>query len=369
MERMDSWAITVLVHPVLGFLTLDSRRHVHSLTHPPLFATGDAYIAPTVANASHFDFAYSTCTGNAPAPASDPAAQALRSAAAGAAVQASLYDILRFPWAHPTQRALHPDASGSTTNIEPSITLQEPEAEPEPAAPAPSPASPAHHLPAPPRRRYLFRPPASAGPPRAGLVYFGGAAVPARAYFPLARALATSGLAVALLDVPARATTTPLDVPGLGAAARAATAKLGHAAGGVRHWAVGGHSRGAAAAGLVAAAQVANSTGPGTLLHFYAVVLHGGVPPAAALRNATGFPVLAVYGTLDAAPARSDFSDAPGAPVELVPVAGGNHRQVGDYDYAGPHTDPDATLSVARQQDEFAAVTVRFLDRHVPTTH
>lgn len=301
-------------------------------------------------DAAHYDFAYSTCTGTAPTPAPSPADQAARSAAAATAVQSSLNPILRFqPWPYTTPRGLSYTAPTTL------LTATYPTSPPNTVTYLRRPSTTI--TPADPRAQWhVYSPTVLTG---AGLVYFQGGAVPATAYAALAFQLAARGHLVVLVDVPGRVTAgvalTAADAPALAAVVAAVADAYAHR---TAHWAVGGHSRGALAAAIVAAAAGAGTVQPPV----YAAVLHGGNPAGTALKNSS-VPVVAVYGTLDVAPSPANFNPAVSV---LVPVTGANHRQTGDYEYLVSINDPAATISIQEQQSVFATKTVEFLDAHIP---
>lgn len=193
---------------------------------------------------------------------------------------------------------------------------------------------------------------------KGGLVYYPGAGVDARAYFPLAFEIAARGHLVVIVQMPLRFATfyfeeanAVIDSPHFHQVPN-------------NKWAVGGHSLGGYATSLYVA-----SFGK----RIYAGVMHAGGWYANLTKNP--LPVVNIYGTLDSLqPGGYDRyrylnTDPPpkgnGPLVNLkttkfVAVKGANHYQTGDYGYQSP--DEVAIISMEKQWTEFAKETIVFLE-------
>jgi hypothetical protein len=171
-------------------------------------------------------------------------------------------------------------------------------------------------------------------------VFYPGARVDYRSYaLPLHR-IAAEGYLVILL--PLRLNLAFLDVN----AADHAIASFPE----IRHWVVGGHSLGGAAAARYASNHD----------DLKGLVLWAAYPGNELLRNAE-LKVLSIYGTLDMGDINhleSSRADLP-ADAMFVVIDGGNHGQFGNY---GPQPgDQEATITRAEQQKQAVDATVKFL--------
>lgn len=192
--------------------------------------------------------------------------------------------------------------------------------------------------------RWLVFSPA-AGAPRAGLVFYPGARVDARAYAPVARAIAAEGYLVVVTPMPLRLAVLNLN------AAQAVFAAYPE----IEAWAVGGHSLGGAMAARFALEQPEAAQG---------LALWAAYPPQGDDLSGRALSVVSVYGTLDGLATPADVLGAePQLPASTVwvPIAGGNHAQFGRY---GPQAgDNPASISPEAQQAQVAAATVELLGR------
>ncbi|KAG0599074.1 hypothetical protein M758_12G125500 [Ceratodon purpureus] len=195
---------------------------------------------------------------------------------------------------------------------------------------------------------------------KGGLVYYPGAAVDARAYFPLAFEIAARGHLVVIVQMPTRIASVAYQD------ANTVIASEHPLFSGVPKgkWALGGHS-----AGGFATTQYVGKFGD----RIYAAVMHAGGWGANLTENP--LPIANIYGTLDdLTPGGYDRyryrnTDPPpkgqGPLVNLktsrfVAIEGANHYQVGDYGYQSPDQIP--IISMEQQVAEFARETVSFLD-------
>ena len=120
----------------------------------------------------------------------------------------------------------------------------------------------------------------------------------------------------------------------------------------VAAWAMAGHSLG----GSMAAQYVSDHPDAVAGLAFWASY-------AATDLSGVDLRVVSVYGTLDAGAPRMSGPEARGSvPAEavFVPVAGGNHEQMGWY--TGQPNDPAATIERAEQQRHVVEATVAMLE-------
>jgi hypothetical protein len=118
----------------------------------------------------------------------------------------------------------------------------------------------------------------------------------------------------------------------------------------IRHWVVGGHSLGGAAAAAYA----------GRNNRLDGVVFWASYPADDTLKN-TDLKVLSIYGTLDRSGVDSFEASRLNLPstTKFVVIDGGNHGQFGDYGFQpGDH---EATISRAQQQKQVVEATVKFL--------
>jgi pimeloyl-ACP methyl ester carboxylesterase len=118
----------------------------------------------------------------------------------------------------------------------------------------------------------------------------------------------------------------------------------------IRHWVVGGHSLGGAAAAAYA----------GKNNRLDGVVFWASYPADATLKN-TDLKILSIYGTLDMSGVDSFEASRANLPstTKFVVIDGGNHGQFGDYGFQPG--DNEATISRADQQKQVVEATVKFL--------
>jgi hypothetical protein len=154
----------------------------------------------------------------------------------------------------------------------------------------------------------------------AGLIFFCGSGVAARAYAPLLRPIADAGFRVVTVRLPYRF--APLEPHKLEAIERARAAMRDAPE---RRWVVAGHSLGGALA-----ARMAESD-PGRVS---ALALVGTTHPKNRDLSRLRVPVTKIYGTNDGvAPAQKVLANRGLLPAHTkwVPIAGGNHSQFGHY--------------------------------------
>jgi len=171
-------------------------------------------------------------------------------------------------------------------------------------------------------------------------VFYPGGRVDYRSYAAPLHKIAAEGYLVLLLPVPLNLAI--FDVNG----ADRAIADFPE----IRHWVVGGHSLGGAAAALYAENK-ANLDG---------LVFWASYPGNDSLRDSE-MKVLSIYGTLDIN--GMDRFDASRADLpqdtEFVIIEGGNHAQFGDYGFQPG--DKEATITRLVQQKQVVDATVKFL--------
>ena len=185
-------------------------------------------------------------------------------------------------------------------------------------------------------------------PSGAGVVLLPGGLVSPRAYFPLARSLATKGHHLVVVELPFRTAPTAAMERDALERARRAMAETGSAV----SWALAGHSRGAA----IATRQIGRSGGA-----FAGLILIATTHPKVDL-SSLSLPVLKIGGTEDCVAPRERAE----LTVDLLPaetrwewITGANHAQFGWY--GRQLKDCRATISRSRQQAE----TVRLIDDFV----
>jgi hypothetical protein len=183
------------------------------------------------------------------------------------------------------------------------------------------------------------------GPASAGLVFYPGARVDARAYQDILRPLANAGYLVVILKVPLG---IPLLNPGQ---ARGAMDRHPE----ITTWAVGGHSLG----GVSASAFAKSNPAVSGLLLFASY-------PADSMAESGDLAVLSVSGSND----RLTTPDKIAASKPLLPpaaiyatVEGGVHAFFGDYGEQPGDGEPGISREQAQQQ--IAAESVSFMDRLV----
>jgi hypothetical protein len=159
-------------------------------------------------------------------------------------------------------------------------------------------------------------------PGLAGLIFFPGALVDPIAYAPMAHAVADSGYAALLIEVPYRGAFGGASGPELFARVSAATASTG-----LHRWVAAGHSRG----GVITATLVRDGF-PGLA----GAVLIGTTHPRDFSIAATSIAMTRVFGTRDTV-ADSYKQERTRANLPLatrvVRVDGGNHSQFGYYGF------------------------------------
>ena len=176
-----------------------------------------------------------------------------------------------------------------------------------------------------------------------GLVVYPDARVAPAAYGPLAQRIAAHGYLVAVVSMPFYL--APLDVD----AAKRVMADHPE----VTRWAIAGPGLG----GGAAARFIAGNPGVMRGLALWAA------SPAADI-SASGVAATSIYGTLDASAGAITSADTRRllpADAVFVPIAGGNHDQMGWY--TGQPDDPAATISRDGQQDQVAEATLAMLAR------
>ncbi len=178
----------------------------------------------------------------------------------------------------------------------------------------------------------------------AGLIFYPGARVPARAYAPQALGIAGEGYSVYLVSVPVN-----LAVLGWKKAGKVISARKD-----IESWVVGGHSMG----GAMAARFVAS-----TDYRVAGLVLWASYPPEGA-----SFPgsldVLSITGTRDEIINRKKIArsrEQLPPETEFVEIVGGNHSQFGWYGFQTG--DGQARISRKEQQDIVVAETVGLLEK------
>jgi len=180
--------------------------------------------------------------------------------------------------------------------------------------------------------------------PRAGLIFYPGGRVDARAYAPAAHALAAQGYQVVVVPMPFN-----LAVFGINRAEDVIAAYPE-----VRTWGIGGHSLG----GSMAANFAANHPGAVQGLALWASYPAGSDD----LSARDDLAVVSIYGTQDGVALPADVLAArPLLPADTVWVAieGGSHAQFGWY---GPQSEADvASISREAQQQQVIRATAEFL--------
>ena len=156
-----------------------------------------------------------------------------------------------------------------------------------------------------------------------GLVFFAGALVDPAAYAPLLVEVARARFPAVLVDLPRRGAFGGADGPEVLARARVGM----RAAGAVRRWVIGGHSKG----GAVAARFVRNGSPD-----LAGLVLIGTSHPRDFSLAHLSIPVLQIYGTRDTVAdvekLEANRENLP-AGTRRVRIDGGNHSQFGYYGF------------------------------------
>ena len=171
-------------------------------------------------------------------------------------------------------------------------------------------------------------------------VFYPGGRVDYRSYAAPLRRIAAEGYLVILL--PVRLNLAILDIN----AADGPIASFPE----IRHWVVGGHSLGGAAAAAYA----------GRNDKLDGVVFWASYPDDDTLKN-TDLRILSIYGTLDMSGVDSFEASRANLPstTRFVVIDGGNHGQFGDYGFQPG--DNEAITSRAQQQKQIVEATVKFL--------
>ncbi|CAM6091787.1 unnamed protein product [Calypogeia fissa] len=287
----------------------------------------------------HFDFAYSTCSGNTKAP-SNETSSIINSSDSFATINMGLmYSTALLQWAAGTEKAL---SYGDNHYLTPGYN----DSKPYPGDirvrfdELPIPGT------LPQRTWWVFTPSRIKG----GIVYYPGAAVDGRAYFPLAFEIAARGHLVVVVQFPARIALNTLQD-----ANSVIDSNLPIFSGVPKgRWAISGHSAGASGATYYLAC-FGNK--------IYGAVLHSGW---ACNTSSSEVPALLIDGSIDNTGGgnNSHVRKAEGLcnpnKTTFVIVEGANHYQVGDYGYQVP--DQISTMSLEGQHEIFATHTVNFLD-------
>ena len=191
--------------------------------------------------------------------------------------------------------------------------------------------------------------PASVRPDAPLLVLLPGGMIDWRAYVPLARGLAVSGVPTTIVQVPWRS--APTDGTRLELWARVAAAAEQWGAG--RPIVLAGHSRGAALAARLVAEQAPTSSAMTSRLG--GLILIGTTHPRDHDLSAVRFPVLRITASQDCvAPPADALANARNLPggTEWVEILGGNHRQFGYYGWQIG----DCTASITREEQHRQAI-------------
>ena len=188
----------------------------------------------------------------------------------------------------------------------------------------------------------VFRPASSE--PTAGLIFYPGGRVDARAYAPIAQAIAQSGFLVVIVPM-------PLNLAVFGSTRGQEVIEANP---GVQVWAIGGHSLGGAMAARFAHRNPASVQG--------LVLMASYLASSDDLSN-YDLDVLSIYGTRDRVMAEGTIEGSRALlPVgtRWLPIEGGNHAQFGWYgSQAG---DGLATITHREQEEAVVRVTIQFLN-------
>jgi pimeloyl-ACP methyl ester carboxylesterase len=179
-----------------------------------------------------------------------------------------------------------------------------------------------------------------------GLLFFPGALVDPAAYAPLARAVAETGVPVAIVDLPRRGALGGAEDPELLDRARSVM----RSAAGPRRWIVAGHSRGAVVASNLASENPAGLAG---------VVLIGTTHPRDVDLSGLTVPVTKIVGTRDGIARLSAVTANQHllpASTRWVRIEGGNHSQFGWYGFQPG--DRFAAISADAQRSQMIAAVL-----------
>jgi len=183
-----------------------------------------------------------------------------------------------------------------------------------------------------------------------GFVIYPGGLVDARAYAPLAQALAERGIFTVIVPVPLE-----LAITNINAAQNVISAFPN-----IRTWAVGGHSLGGATACMFVPAQVQSSASQGVASKINALVLWGAFcnnDVAASVPN-----VISIYGAQDGLLGKrsaDELKNGLPANTRWVVIGGGNHAMFGDY--GNQSGDNPLSLTPADARQRIADETAGFL--------
>ena len=179
--------------------------------------------------------------------------------------------------------------------------------------------------------------------PRTGLIFYPGGRVDARAYAPMAHAIAEGGYLVVIVPM-------PLNLAVFGSAR---AQDVIDAYPGVQQWVIGGHSLGGAMAARFTYQNPSSVQG---------LVLMASYPASSDDLSGYDLEVLSIYGTLDAVMRDGSIESSRSLlPPETrwAPVEGGNHAQFGWY--GSQSGDAQAAITRFEQQDAVVRETIRFL--------
>ena len=181
-------------------------------------------------------------------------------------------------------------------------------------------------------------------PPDTGFIFYPGGKVPAKAYAPYARAIATEGYLAVIVPMPLN-----LAILGGDRAMRVAEAYPA-----ISNWVIGGHSLG----GVMAARFAHNN--PDLVS---GLLLLAAYPERSTSLAESDLVVASIYGTLDGLTTLADIESSKALlPPETmyVAISGGNHGQFGWYgEQSGDHP---AEISREQQQAQTVAATVKVLE-------
>lgn len=176
-----------------------------------------------------------------------------------------------------------------------------------------------------------------------GFIFYPGGKVDARAYAPLAKAVAAQGYPMIIVPMPVN---LAVFAPGRAAEVMADFPEI-------EQWVVGGHSLGGAMAARFAYEQSETVAG---------LVLWASYPAPENDLSTSDLPVTSIYGILDGLATVDKIEAArPLLPpdTQFVPVDGGNHAQFGWYGAQGG--DKPATITPLEQQAKIVEATVTLL--------
>ena len=183
------------------------------------------------------------------------------------------------------------------------------------------------------------------------ILFFAGALVDPAAYAPLLRRVAEQGYLAVLIPLPARSAPTAQHEQEAITRARSIMSESPSV-----RWVVGGHSKGAAIASIMARDHPRSLTG---------LLLVGSSHPREFSLSSLRVPVVKVYGTRDGLASEAEIrqfaSNLPGH-TRFVEIAGGNHAQFGYY--GSQLGDGRPTISREEQQTQLFQAVIETL-QHV----